>query len=295
MPGLNTPEAPNREIHLRDGRTLGYAEYGDPAGIPVFFFHGTPGSRLQHCPDDSITASACVRLISIDRPGYGLSTFQPNRRLLDWPDDVAQLADALHIERFAVIGLSGGGPHALACAYKMPERLTNVVIVSGIGPLDALRSYQGMPRSTRLTFTVARHVPWQVLRLIHVSPAWQVHHSPQQAKKHLPRSAPPADKAVFARPDMLTMDQKDLIEAYRSGVDGVSWDSLLLLRPWGFCPEDIRKKIYLWHGEEDTIVPVAMARYMTQALPVCQATFIPDEGHTLLFNYWREILALAIS
>src|SRR5437868_4337089 len=110
-------------FRLRDGRALGYAEYGDPGGTPVFFFHGSPGSRLQRHPDPSITSSFGARIITVDRPGYGRSDFQPGRRLLDWPADAAQLADALSIERFAAIGLSGGGPYLLACAYAMPERL----------------------------------------------------------------------------------------------------------------------------------------------------------------------------
>jgi pimeloyl-ACP methyl ester carboxylesterase len=116
MPTSTFINTTNNVFRLRDGRALGYAEYGDPGGTPVFFFHGSPGSRLQRHPDASIASELGTRIITIDRPGYGLSDFQPERTLLDWPADVAQLADALHIERFAAIGLSGGGPYLLACA-----------------------------------------------------------------------------------------------------------------------------------------------------------------------------------
>src|SRR5258708_37156679 len=118
----NTSDKPGKLIHLRDGRALGYADFGALTGKPVFFFHGFPGSRLQHAPGDSIATSLGAHIITIDRPGFGLSAFQPGRTLLDWPNDVAALADALEIDQFAAIGLSGGGPYLLACAYKIPRR-----------------------------------------------------------------------------------------------------------------------------------------------------------------------------
>src|SRR5215471_20729905 len=133
---MNTRSISDNIISLRDGRKLGYAEYGDPAGKPIFFFHGLPGSRLQRHPDGSIAIELGARIIAIDRPGYGLSDFQQGRTLLDWPDDVAQLADSLQIDQFAAIGLSGGGPYLLACAYSIPERINSATVVSGMGPVD---------------------------------------------------------------------------------------------------------------------------------------------------------------
>ena len=113
----------NQTIKLRDGRTLGYAEYGDRNGVPVVFFHGTPGSRLMAVPAWNDT-SLGIRLIAPDRPGLGLSTYLPHRTLLNWPGDVAELADALKLEKFIVAGVSGGGPHSLACAYALPDRVS---------------------------------------------------------------------------------------------------------------------------------------------------------------------------
>src|SRR5438309_1811387 len=112
----------NQTIKLRDGRTLAYAEYGDPAGTPVIFFHGTPGSRLMAAPawkDESLG----LRIIAPDRPGFGLSTYRPNRTILNWASDVAELADALKLDKFIVAGVSGGGPHSLACAHELPDRV----------------------------------------------------------------------------------------------------------------------------------------------------------------------------
>ena len=134
------------QITLSDGRALGYAEYGDPQGKPVFYFHGFPSSRLDWLLSDSnnVAAELNTRIIAVDRPGMGLSDPKPDREMLDWPDDVAELADAFKIKRFAGLGMSGGGPYAAACAYKIPERLTATGIVSGMGPADAPGAKDGL-------------------------------------------------------------------------------------------------------------------------------------------------------
>jgi len=282
-------------IHLREGRALGYAEFGDPAGKPVFFFHGLPGSRLQRFPDDSIAIELGARIITIDRPGYGLSDFQPGRKLLDWPGDVSQLADALQIDQFAAIGLSGGGPYLLACAYKLPQRLTSATVISGLAPLDRSESIEGMGRSSRIGISLARRAPWWLLRCVLEPTTRKVRQNPTGTSKPLTSSSPQVDREVFARPDIQAMDREDLVEAYRSGVNAMSWEVLILTRPWGFRLEDVNKKIYLWHGEDDATVPLSMGKYVERTLPDCEATFCPGEGHTLMFNYWRQMLAVAVS
>ncbi len=129
----------DQQIKLQDGRNLGYAEFGPPKGTPIFYFHGFPSSRLDwqlFCDDDTL-AELNIRVIAPDRPGYGLSDYQPDRRLIDWPNDVIELANTLQIDRFAVLGISGGGPYAIACANGISERLIRVGIVCGMGPADA--------------------------------------------------------------------------------------------------------------------------------------------------------------
>jgi pimeloyl-ACP methyl ester carboxylesterase len=290
----NTSNTPGKLIHLRDGRTLGYAEFGDLTGKPVFFFHGFPGSRLQRAPGDLIATSLGAHIITIDRPGFGLSAFQPGRTLLDWPNDVAALADALEIDQFAAIGLSGGGPYLLACAYKIPRRLTSATIISGLGPLDQPGVNLGMDRSNRVVLGAAKRTPWWLIRLI-LAPAVSIVQRDPAVSKYLPASAPQVDKDVFARPAVQAMNRADLLEACRNGVDGLSWELVLFTRPWGFRLEDINMKMYLWQGEADTTIPLSMGKYMARTLPDCQARFIPGEGHTLMYNYWQDILALALS
>ncbi len=121
MPIVDSVSATDKTIQLHDGRTLGYAEYGIAERKALFYFHGHPGARLEARFLAEQAEQAGVRLIGVDRPGMGLSTFKANRRLLDWPDDVVELADRLRLNRFAVVGFSGGGPYALACAYKIPH------------------------------------------------------------------------------------------------------------------------------------------------------------------------------
>ena len=292
---INIQNTPDKVISLRDGRRLGYAEYGDPDGKPVFFFHGLPGSRRQRHPDNSIAIKLGARIIAIDRPGYGLSDFQQGRKLLDWPDDVAQLTNALKIDKFAAIGVSGGGPYLLACAYKMPERITSATTISGMGPTDDPDAIKDMLPSMRLGLDIAPRVPWGFVRLALDPVAKLVSRNPLGAKKLIPSSAPETDKKAFARPEIQEIDRQDLSEAYRNGAQGAFWEVVLLASPWGFRLEDIHTKIFLWHGEEDTTVPQQMGRYVARALSNCRAKFYPGEGHTLIYNYWREILTEAVA
>ncbi|MEA2473204.1 MAG: hypothetical protein QOE06_1119, partial [Thermoleophilaceae bacterium] len=145
---------------LGDGRRLAYEQFGDPGGEPLVFLHGWGDSRLTRHPDDSIARALGVRLITVDRPGAGGSDFQPGRRLLDWPADVAALADSLGIRRFAVLGWSGAGPHAAACAHALPERVTRLGIACGFAPIERREHARGLPRDLRLGLPLLRRAPW---------------------------------------------------------------------------------------------------------------------------------------
>ncbi|MBI3979092.1 MAG: alpha/beta hydrolase [Chloroflexi bacterium] len=278
------PSLLSRQIQLRDGRRLGYADLGDPAGRPLLFFHGWPASRLFLRQVSSVAASPGVRIIAPDRPGFGLSDFQPGRTLLDWPGDVVELADALGIDRFAVAGHSGGGPYVAACALRIPSRLTAAGIVSGFAPLDAPGATDGMMASNRLMFGLARRMPWLHRTLI----ALMMSGGPGTFSKSMLSSLPGVDRAVMATFDR-TVD--DIGEAFRAGVQGPVWDQLVVARPWGFRLEEIAMDVHLWQGDRDVMVPVSMGRYLAAAIPKCHATFCTGEGHMLVFSRWTEILA----
>jgi len=149
----------NQTLKLKDGRTLGFAEYGAPDGTPVFHFNGSGGSRLEQPVDETILTELGIRYISTDRPGHGISTPQPDRELLDWPDDISSLADHLGIDRFFVLGWSAGGPHALACAYKLPDRVISGALVCGLAPPDRPKPYQGYRGALKLIMFLGRNFP----------------------------------------------------------------------------------------------------------------------------------------
>lgn len=168
----------SQTLRLEGGRTLGCAEWGDTSGLPLLRFHGSSSSRLERPVQPE--ALAGVRLVTIDRPGHGLSDFQPKRTLLDWPEDVAALATHLGIERFAVSGWSAGGPYALACAYRTPQRLTAVGLISSVGPHDRPAATEGMDRFNRMTLAVTRRLPWAVNRQLMRVMGANVHQGPRR-------------------------------------------------------------------------------------------------------------------
>jgi pimeloyl-ACP methyl ester carboxylesterase len=281
-------------IKLKDGRTLAWAESGDLHGKVLFFFHGTPGSRFFHPPDE-ITKKMGVRLITIDRPGYGQSSFQPNRQIRDWPDDIAQLADSLGIGKFALAGHSGGGPYVLACALAFPDRVTAAVVLSGAGPADAPGATQGMSRLNKAGFTFGRYVPWPVWHAL----MWAIYHrrrdDPAASMDRENGHRPPADDVQILRPEVRAACLESETEAFRPGLRGFAWDARLLTRPWRFPLAGIKVPVFLWHGTADDLTSPAMARHVASQIPNCKLTLCEGEAHLLLFPHWKEVLTQLLS
>jgi pimeloyl-ACP methyl ester carboxylesterase len=276
-------------VLLRDGRRIGCAEYGRDDGTPGFYFHGHPGCRLEPELAEGAAAEAGVRIIALDRPGYGLSDFQPGRTLLDWPRDVAEVADLLGLERFAVLGSSGGGPYALACAHELPERVTKVGVVSGIGPRDTPGATEGMRWQNRIGFDLGARFP-ALARLAMSSMERKVRRRPEQVLDAIGRAMSPSDAAIVARPEVRRVLTAVFAEAFSQGSRGAAADIVLLGRPWGFRPEDINPPVLLWQGEEDVLVPPPMGRDLAARIPHCDATFLPGEGHLLIVDHLAEIV-----
>jgi pimeloyl-ACP methyl ester carboxylesterase len=283
----------HQSITLADGRRLGFAEYGDPSGKPVLFFPGTPSGRLFHHPDESIAVSVGARVITVDRPGYGLSGFQRGRTLLHWPQDMVQLADALGIDRFAVAGISGGSPYVAACAFEIAERLTAAGIVSGLGPTDWQGATEGMPRERQVGVRLARRAPRLVRPLF-----WLLlnpHRNPKRFYERMASQSSEVDRDILARPAIRAMLIRNWSEANRHGVSGYAWETVVFSRPWGFGLGDIAMDVHLWHGEEDASMPIEVGYYIASTVPNCHATFVHNEGHFLLFEHWREILGTMVA
>jgi pimeloyl-ACP methyl ester carboxylesterase len=277
-------------IQLSDKRRLAYAEYGDRTGIPVFIFHGLPGTRLAWglIPGDPIPDG--LRLIAPDRPGYGNSDPKPHRTLLDWADDVGELADALGITRFAVVGVSGGGPGALACAWKMPERVTAAGVVASPAPTNAPGVFQGMSKTNRFFMNLAWKLPWlSSLNIRFLSSV--IRRNPARYINTMKYKVHDVDKALLARPEIEDMLVKDFTEALRNGGEGMISDmSINHGKPWGFPLEQIKSRVHFWYCEYDHSVPAAMGNYLYEQVPNSEITFVPNAGHLWIMVHLREVL-----
>lgn len=284
----------NKEVQvlkLKDGRNLGYAEFGDLNGTPIFHFHGYVGSRLEAKLFAQEAKEHGVRVISVDRPGLGLSDFQLDRILLDWPDDIIELADHLGLEKFAIEGISGGGPYAAACAYKIPERLTCCGIIAGMGPIDM--GTKGMMRSNRMLFFFARRMPFLLKMLM--KGQIKALDNPEKIQKAMDKSAkklPEPDRKLMEDPNFLNLFIEEAKEAFRPGVEGAVHEGKIYARSWGFDLKDISPdlQVYIWHGELDVNVSISMGRKMCELIPKCEGKFFPNEGHlSVAFNNLDEI------
>ncbi len=268
-----------RLLPLAPGRVLALAEYGDPQGRPVLYFHGFPGSRLEAALTGPAARACGVRLLALDRPGYGGSPFQPGRRILDWPADIAAVLDVLHLARAAVLGVSGGGPYALACAYALPARISVAGVVGGLGGLDAPAALQAMDWPARLGFRLARTAP-RLLHWVYGGTALRMmRRRPEVPLWLLTRRAPPADRRVLVRREVRDVLRCSMREALRQGERGPMRDLVLYARPWGFALEDVDVPVQLWHGEADQTVPVLHGRRAAARLPRVQARFLAAQGH----------------
>jgi pimeloyl-ACP methyl ester carboxylesterase len=282
------------QLRLRDGRTLAWGEQGDPAGRPVLALHGTPGSRHHMLLHPEAAAAAGARLIAPDRPGYGASTFHARRTFRDFADDMSELADHLGLDRFAVAGLSGGGPHALACAAFLAPRVTAVSLLSGIGPVSEKGSEAGMMRANRVLTRLSRTVP-AATRLPFGLMATVGRRFPDATLARAAKAFAPADAGVLARPELIEAFRRDLTTASRTTGRAASQDFALAARPWGFRLEDLAVPTFLWQGDDDRNVPPAHAEAMAAAIPGAVLHVIPGGGHLASVDHLAEIYAEAVT
>ncbi len=262
---------------LPDGRTLAYAEYGDPAGYPLIWCHGNPGSRREaDLLEPTVLQRLHVRAIVPERPGIGLSTWRAQRTINEWPTDLAALTAALKIERFALMSLSAGAPYALACARTMPHRITRAGLVSGVGPLDVLDD-AARRQPGPAYFVMARRSYWLVRGM-----TWLMHrglHQPDKLMAQVLAGLPAVDQEVLNDPRTRQSFLNLLHEAFRQGSHGLAWDAVLIARPWGFSLRDIKFPVNIWHGDADRNAPLAMGGYLAEQLPNSYLHILPGEGH----------------
>jgi pimeloyl-ACP methyl ester carboxylesterase len=286
-------------IELSDGRSLGYAEYGDPHGKPLFYFHGRDGSRIEAAfGKEESAADLGIRFICPDRPGMGLSEYKKGRKLLDWPADVLELALHLGLEKFAVLGGSGGAPYALACAYRIPKHLTACVIVSGLGSYNLSKNW--LDRRNRNLLFIARHFSWLYRLLIWLIMGRKINDKSWWGKNYerLNQMLPEPDKKIIS--DLKVKERMicKTVEAFRQGSKGPAHDFELFAKPWGFNLNEIsgELKVFIFHGGSDITVPISVTQSMIEQIPNCETKIYPNEGHLSVFiNNFSEILKSIIS
>lgn len=290
-------------MKLPDGRKLGYAEYGNPDGVPLLYFHGFPMSRLEAWGTDAIARNRGIRVIAIDRPGYGLSTYQPNRRIVDWPTDVQDFARHVNLSRFAILGSSGGGPYALACAYALPpDMLLGVGVLSGAGTWKA--GIQDVLMSQYIAHLAAVYLPGT---LCAISAAlmrvvkWAVTTEVATKRVDMWIEGLKRDREEWETPrEILTTAQRRerllrvSLEPFVQGMQATVQETRLLTEDWGFELEDITySPVRLWHGTKDTNVSIRMARYTAKHIPHSILREFEGENHSsMLFKYETVLLEL---
>ena len=270
---------------------MAVAEYGTQTGAPVFFCHGWPSSRTMAELTDAAARELNLRIISPDRPGIRNSSLQPERKLLDWPPLLAEVADKMGIGKFRILGISGGAPYALAAAWAMPERVRAIAVVSGAPPLTEMADRSGLlPLYRWLLFFYPRHR--ELLRLsFHVVRPFLSVKLPLRFRPLLLKLLQPCDANVMRDVAAFEACFESQRQAWRASADGLMIDAEIYARPWGFPLEEIRVPVRLWHGRKDRSFHWSLARSMGGRLPLCAERLVEDEGHySLPIRHMREIL-----
>jgi pimeloyl-ACP methyl ester carboxylesterase len=273
-----------------DGRTLAYGERGSSDGVPVLVNHGTPGSRLSRHPDPSLYERHGVRMIAYDRPGYGRSDPKPGRSVADAAADIAAIADSLGIERFAVVGGSGGAPHALACGALLGARVLRVGALVTPAPSDAddFDFFQGLADINVREFSAALEGPEAVEAFIQPY-ADELRRNPDAVIDEIVSELPDVDREIAEREEFRAIMRESFAEAVRQGVRGWADDDLAFAKPWGFEPEDVHAEVRLWQGELDVLAPRSHGEYVASRLPNASFELLEGGGH-FLDEEWSVVL-----
>lgn len=277
---MSREQAVQREVRSSDGRRLAVEVSGAPDGPPVFLLHGTPGSRSGPKPRGIVLYRLGVRLICYDRPGYGRSDRHEGRDVADAAWDVAAIADEMGIDRFAVVGRSGGGPHALACAALLPRRVTRTAVLVGLAPADApdLDWYSGMTESNVDRYHTA-DTDASALAVSLATRATRTREDPESLVRFLRPSLSESDRRVVDDVAIRRLLAATYAEALQHGPEGWIDDALALRRNWGFKLDAITCPVKLWHGEDDTFSPVGHTRWLATQIPNAELEVQPGAAH----------------
>lgn len=278
-----------RVLRLADGRALGYAVYGDPAGAPLLLLHGTPGAHSQVASGDSAGKAAGLAIIAPDRWGYGLSDVPRVPSLAAFAADMAALMDHLGHARFAVGGISGGGPYAAGIAGGLVARVTALALISPMGPITDPVVRRSLAPFHRFCFTMLPRWPLLTRAVFHTFRA-SLRRSPRLAAKLATLRAGPRDQALISQPAIAEWLLGSFKDGLQPGTDGPLQDLRTFSAAWGVDLGAVRAPARLWIGTKDTAVPLPAARLLAGSIPRCILTELPMEGHLWVTVHYDQVL-----
>lgn len=287
MPIVMPPDA--RTLETTSGRAVSYYEYGDPSGAPVVALHGTPASGAGFVWGDEAARARGIRLLAPDRPGIGASTRTVLREVVDYVAEFRSTVDALGIEKFSLLGYSGGGPYALAVAHAMPDRVRAAAIIACAGQIGVWAKPGDFETTDRYMTRASLRAPL-VARALLASSAWFARVLPPASVRFAAIELSRRDREVLKEFESASAALALFTRAVSNGARGVVDDYAALGRPWGFEVEDVRIPIACWHGTDDRIVPLRHTEALVERVRDAQLVTLPDEGHLAVIDHVAEIL-----
>jgi pimeloyl-ACP methyl ester carboxylesterase len=280
---------------LADGGIVGFAEYGAPGGRPVVALHGAPASRLMFAAADEAAKSHGLRILAPDRPGYGLTPSNVGASLAERTLWLKTVVDALELDRFALLGISGGSPFAVSLAESLQDRVTALALVSPMGPVA---DYAESPEAKLepVSFMHDRffmHMPYQswLTHPLGDLSAWMFRHGPEMFTSLLPKIASSVDARILAQPDVAQTMRAMTLEAFRQGGSGGTADLEIFGRPWGVNFAKVVAPAVVWQGTDDHVVPPQAARWLARQLPNCRLQSLDGAGHFWVFEHVEDIIS----
>jgi pimeloyl-ACP methyl ester carboxylesterase len=271
-------------METADGATVAFTEVGAPDGVPIVYCHGAPGSRLDVAWLDDTFAGIGVRVVAVDRPGIGGSSPRADRTIAEWPRVVDAVADHLGIGRFAVMGLSSGGPYVVACAALLPDRVVGAAVVAGVTDMGWRPGFDDFPEDDEKA----------IMRLgdEEVATTWCVEHYGDDGARFFdgPMELSPPDLELMADEAVLTGLLPTFAEAFVQGVAGYAQDITVQGRPWTFDVGSVRCPVGVYHGEQDTLVPLSHGRHTAEIVAGARLETFPQHGHLSMI---KEIASIA--
>ena len=279
-----------RTAKLSDGRQLGFVEHGDPAGTPVFFCHDLFGSRHLRHPDDSILKRLGIRLIGIDRPGYGLSGRKAGRSVFDGAEDMEALFRAMELERCAVLGYSAGAPYALAFAHRYPQQVSRCAVVASLPPLDQAQSFRFIHPVYGRLMQLAHSNPWLFRLLLRGYLFYDSQRSPDQFIRDYGSLLAQVDRHALSQLALFNLRRDIWDEIRQTGGETIGDELAALSRSWGFHLQALRVPVDIWWGEADAYAAPIVGKRMTELIPQANLRLEAKAGHLILFTHWEAIL-----